>query len=234
MTKVLSESHKRNIGLGVRKSLKENGGRNNHPCYLPHDHPRRIKWIEKSRRKQIGIIPTKKTRTKMSISHTGHLTRQKTRDAIGKANSGHEVSPNQIKKQKESLEVWFQSREGQKWRKDQSKRRTKQVFPKKDSLPERILQKSLIKLGIRFEKHIPVIGQPDLFIQPNLCIFADGDYWHSPEERPIQKLKDKKISYSLKKRGYRVIRLREFDIHENPTLCVEKIIKEIEKLKIKK
>ena len=52
-------------------------------------------------------------------------------------------------------------------------------MPLKDTKPERILQKLLKTKKIPFIKHKPILGQPDIFIKPNICIFVDGDYWHA-------------------------------------------------------
>lgn len=42
----------------------------------------------------------------------------------------------------------------------------------------------------------------------NLCIYADGNYWHS---KPEVKKRDAKISKSLKEKGYKVLRLKSKD-----------------------
>jgi len=121
------------------------------------------------------------------------------------------------------------------------KNRLHQVFPAKDTNIEKILQKGLRKKGIKFEKHKPILGQPDLFIKPNICIFADGDYWHgwlylqgrdfSGKKQFNNKYfqhtikKDKKITLQLKELGYNILRFWEHEINENPEKCLQKIIK---------
>ena len=119
------------------------------------------------------------------------------------------------------------------------KNRLHQVFPAKDTNIEKILQKGLRKKGIKFEKHKPILGQPDLFIKPNICIFADGDYWHgwlylqgqdfsgkkqfnNEHFQHIIK-KDKKITLQLKELGYNILRFWEYEINENPKKCLQKI-----------
>jgi len=214
------------IGEGVTKTWVRGGKKNNHPCYLPQKHPLRLRWVQKSRAKQLGIKPTAETRKKQSNAQMGHPTPQKTRDSIGKANLGHPVLSQTMEKILKKQEEWKKTKKFQKWRKDQSARRLTQIFPKKDSLPEKILQKALTIVGINYEKHKKLVGQPDIFIKPNICVFADGDYWHSPKK---QKERDKFVNNTLKRGGYCVIRLTEFDIKENPTFCVEQIIKKIKK-----
>ena len=59
-----------------------------------------------------------------------------------------------------------------------TERRRHQIFPQKDTFPEVYVQKLLVDAKIEFEKHVPLMGQPDIFIKPNFLIFSDGDYWH--------------------------------------------------------
>ena len=46
-------------------------------------------------------------------------------------------------------------------------------LPIKDTSIEIALQKALKERGIKFETHKTIFGQPDIFIKPNICIFAD-------------------------------------------------------------
>lgn len=114
-------------------------------------------------------------------------------------------------------------------------KRLNQVIPKRDSNPELILQGKLRELGIEFDTHIPIYGQPDIFIAPNICIFVDGDYWHGNPKfydmnsklcggKSAQQIwdKDKNITHTLEEMGMKVIRIWESDIIEN----IEKIIRD--------
>jgi len=60
--------------------------------------------------------------------------------------------------------------------------------------------------NIKYEKQLPLEGITivDFFIEPNVCLYADGNYWHGLE---IVKKRDKQIDAKLEKYGYRVIRL---------------------------
>jgi len=104
------------------------------------------------------------------------------------------------------------------------KARLKQIIPIKDTLPERILQKTLDDLNIKYNKHKAIIGQPDLFIEPNICIFADGDYWHNI---PDQTTKDVMINTTLTKQGYKVLRFWEHNIKNDIETCKNKILEVI-------
>lgn len=98
--------------------------------------------------------------------------------------------------------------------------RLKQVFPFKDTSIEKAMQKALIKQDITFRTHEPIIGQPDIFIEPNICIFCDGDYWHNRED---YKKRDKYVNQKLKEKGYIILRFWEHQINRNIDGCLELI-----------
>src|SRR3990167_2086670 len=95
--------------------------------------------------------------------------------------------------------------------------RLKQIFPHKDTSIEVKLQSWLKEQNIEFEKHYPILGQPDIFIKPNMAIFADGCYWHKCPECGFGELRqrDKEVTEGLQKQGYTVIRLWEHEINKN-------------------
>ena len=130
------------------------------------------------------------------------------------------------------------------------KARLHQVFPVKDTKPEKDLQKILNDIGIPFEKHKPILGQPDIFIEPNICIFLDGDYWHANPKDFVNKGKlypgfkkddhiignlsakdrwarDKNISQRLRKKGYNVIRFWQSELENYREKCLQKIYSSI-------
>jgi len=95
------------------------------------------------------------------------------------------------------------------YKEQQRQFRLHQVFPTKDSKPERILQKAFRLRGIKFEKHKAILGQPDLFIKPNICIFVDGVYWHS---KPKQVEYDRRVNMKLSGDGYQVYRVTDKEV----------------------
>ena len=124
--------------------------------------------------------------------------------------------------------------------------RAKQVLPVKDTKPEKDLQKILNDKGIEFEKHKPILGQPDIFIEPNICIFVDGDYWHAnpndfthkgklhPRFKPGDHIvgnlsakdkwaKDKSVTQRLKKKGYKVMRFWHSELENYQEKCLQKL-----------
>jgi G:T-mismatch repair DNA endonuclease (very short patch repair protein) len=90
----------------------------------------------------------------------------------------------------------------------------------KDTSIELKLQKILTEHGIKFEKHVSMEGHPDIFIKPNICIFADGDYFHN---LPGRKERDAAVTATLTDKGYRVLRFCEHDINSNINSCFNTI-----------
>lgn len=76
----------------------------------------------------------------------------------------------------------------------------------KDTDIELMLKQWLIENNIPFEeqKIIHNIAVVDFFINPNICLFADGDYWHN---LPGRKERDLEQNEKLNQIGYKVIRL---------------------------
>ena len=73
------------------------------------------------------------------------------------------------------------------------------------------LQELLTGMGIEFVTQKPIIGVTiaDIFISPNVAIFADGAYWH------LDKLRDEEKTNKLKKHHYVVLRLEEEEINKD-------------------
>lgn len=94
-----------------------------------------------------------------------------------------------------------------------------------NTLPERMMQQCLKLKGIEFTVNKKLFGRPDIFIEPNICIFIDGCYWHFcpicyknkiPNERQQQGLlRDSIVNDRLDKMGYIVIRIWQHDIIDN-------------------
>jgi G:T-mismatch repair DNA endonuclease (very short patch repair protein) len=113
--------------------------------------------------------------------------------------------------------------------------RLKQIFPKLNTNIERILFDILKKLEINAKKQIPIlrICQSDAFIEPNIVLFADGDYWHcNPKFYPKPKtqaqikniIKDKVQNNRLIKNGFIVKRFWEHDLINNRDKCEREIL----------
>lgn len=107
---------------------------------------------------------------------------------------------------------------------------------KSNTKPERFLKSILSVNGINYESQKPIIGKPDIFIQPNICIFEDGCYYHGCEEHLNEKellskipqegiRRDQLVTKELKKQGYKVVRIWEHEVYEDIHKCLKKMIK---------
>ncbi len=94
---------------------------------------------------------------------------------------------------------------------------------KKGTIIELLLEKELADRFIKFAGQVSIPTAhtvPDIFIEPNIVIYADGDYWHGiPKQRRIDKLQTKRL-IAL---GYKVYRFPEYEIKKSPKMCINKI-----------
>jgi len=101
--------------------------------------------------------------------------------------------------------------------------RSNQVLPMKDSSIEVKLQEILQLYDIPFNKHKSFkmndgsYHQVDLFIEPSICIEADGIHWHN---FPHGTERDRVVNESLTQSGYIVLRFWEHEINSNIELCL--------------
>jgi G:T-mismatch repair DNA endonuclease (very short patch repair protein) len=100
--------------------------------------------------------------------------------------------------------------------------------------------------NVKFETHKAILGQPDIFIKPNFCIFVDGDRFHANPKKYSDEIiiwneyhrkgrniraqtakmireKDKRITDNLKKDGFKVIRFWQSELEEETEKCLKKI-----------
>lgn len=143
----------------------------------------------------------------------GHKVSKKIRRKIGEANKEHIVTEKTRKKVSMKIkDLW----KDEAYRKNYIERRANQVFPVKDSLIEVKIQNFLKKLGIEFFTHqymkIKHGYQCDILIPAmNLVIECDGNYWH---KYPVGLEKDHIRTKELIEKGFKVLRLWEFEINE--------------------
>ena len=103
-------------------------------------------------------------------------------------------------------------------------KRAMQKLPLRSTSIEIKLWEELERRNIKFKKNYSILfGRtiPDAFIEPNICLYADGDYWHNRLEAID---KDKRINKLLLKHNYMVYRFWEHEINNNVSNCVDKII----------
>jgi len=206
-------------------------------------------WTPKRRKEasenQTGKKLSEATKKKLSIINTGKKLSPETLKKMSVGLSGLKRSPQQRKNISEG-------RMGMKFSKEHkeklAKHRLTQKFPKKDTKLEIAAQKILRENDVKFTDHKAILGQPDIFIEPNFCIFMDGDYFHGNPDmyeddyviwkaydkgnihRPkvtakSKREKDHKINLKLKSQGYRVMRTYETPFYENPKKWLNEVKK---------
>jgi len=114
-----------------------------------------------------------------------------------------------------------------------------------DTKPELIIEKELKKRKIYFSRNSKnIFGKPDfIFRRKKIVLFVDSDFWHchptrfiKPKsnleywEKKIERniMRDKLVNRTLKKEGWRVIRVWEYDIKKNLDKTINKITKKLE------
>jgi G:T-mismatch repair DNA endonuclease (very short patch repair protein) len=123
--------------------------------------------------------------------------------------------------------------------------RRHQKFPKAFSKPERFAESILRTNGVNCTmQKMEILGRPDIFIEPNICIFIDGDYVHGNPAKHKQNdkvcfgriakdiwEKDLRITNQIISDGYKVIRIWTSEFYKNRKVYPEKIISLAEYLK---
>ena len=87
---------------------------------------------------------------------------------------------------------------------------------------ELALQRGLKNEDIGFEtqKNMFDITKADVFIPPNVCVFADGNHWH---HYPRGSIRDLLITMKLEQKGQKVLRFWGSEIKNNLDYCVNQI-----------
>lgn len=92
-----------------------------------------------------------------------------------------------------------------------------------------------------WRRHEPVFGKPDfVFRMAHIAVFVDGCFWHGcPKHATLpaarrkfwlrkfadNKARDRRVSVTLRKQGWRVIRVWEHDLKSKPSRVVRKVLK---------
>lgn len=113
-------------------------------------------------------------------------------------------------------------------RRNRVEKRSHRVLPSKDTQIELSLQNRLKQEGIEIDRHKLFkirnsYHRVDIFIEPNLCIEADGEFWHTRiihSKGGIPLKRDYIIDYELERQGCKVIRFPGNDIKNNLDWCI--------------
>lgn len=115
----------------------------------------------------------------------------------------------------------------------------------RDTWPERIVRSGLHRRGYRFRKHVRDLpGTPDIvFRSLQVAVFVDGDFWHgyqfddwSSKLSPHWRAKiarniarDRRNFAALRGAGWKVLRVWEHSVRDDPLRVVERISRELER-----
>jgi len=256
-------------GISLSKEHRKNISQGNKGKKIPRDV--RMKISEKNR----GKKRSEEAKKKMSVAKKGKPSPMKGKTGVYSEETLKKMSLKKILHYKrnpealEKLKLTSFRKGNQSWNKGKTgvyseevlqkirRARAKQVFPLKDTKPEKHLQSLLRDKKIKFETHrnfvkkgTRIYGQPDIFIKPNICIFVDGDYWHcNPNDYVYRKklipgfksndqitgkkyakekwAKDKGVNDKLKKGNYTVLRFWQSELESDPEKCIKKFLKTI-------
>lgn len=128
-----------------------------------------------------------------------------------------------------------------------SKRKRSEVMSlirSKNTKPEIALRKlvsaAFYPKGFRYRIHYrKALGSPDIaFVAKKIAVFVDGAFWHGyrfskvgtrlPKKYWLPKIlsnmrRDRRVNSSLRKQGWKVIRIWEHDVWKRPEKVIQKI-----------
>lgn len=108
----------------------------------------------------------------------------------------------------------------------------------RNTAPEVALRRALHAAGVRgWRLHRPLPGKPDLvFGRARVCVFVDGAFWHGHpdyyrgqsgefwnEKIAGNRARDERVNRELAELGWSVVRLWDFEIETDATVCVAKV-----------
>ena len=110
---------------------------------------------------------------------------------------------------------------------------------------ERLIRLELHKRGLRFRKHVKGLpGKPDIvFPAARVAVFLDGDYWHGyrfpawqdslssfwEDKIGATRQRDQRNFRSLRRQGWRVLRIWEHEIEKDLDGIVNRIVSAVKR-----
>lgn len=116
----------------------------------------------------------------------------------------------------------------------------------KNTKPELLMFSLLEEAGIKFEKHYPIIGKPDIaFPECKVAVFIDGEFWHGKDFKRLKKTispfwvkkigdnvrRDRKTVRELRKEGWHILHMWDKRIVRHPKQSLQRIIRFLERVK---
>ncbi|RJP53692.1 MAG: very short patch repair endonuclease [Anaerolineaceae bacterium] len=128
----------------------------------------------------------------------------------------------------------------------EQRRKNMQHIRSTGTLPERMIMAELRRLNIYFASNVSAIeGKPDIvFRRKKVLVFIDSDFWHGHPTRckmPKSNVtywkkkiarnsnRDRQVTLSLRQKGWKVIRLWEYDITHGFAKSIKRILNAIGK-----
>lgn len=114
------------------------------------------------------------------------------------------------------------------------------------TLPERMVARELRRCKIYFALNVKTItGKPDfVFRKKKMVVFVDSDFWHGHPKRFVMpktkqdywqekirgnKTRDRFVTAALKREGWRVVRVWEWDVKKHLGVVIKKILTRLNK-----
>lgn len=109
------------------------------------------------------------------------------------------------------------------------------------SAMERLLEKALLAVGIKFKKHLSIIGKPDFVLERDkIAIFCDSEFWHGYNWNKtkseikvripfwIKKIegnikRDQEVNIKLQLQGWKVLRFWGHEIRNDLDNCILRV-----------
>lgn len=185
--------------------------------------------IEKIKQARKHQIITEESKTKRSITLKGRIPWNKnlknchseeTRLKISSKMKKIRLKSNPMKDRKPSVEHRNKISASLKGKpKSIEHARNVSVSYNKKHLPkaEKIMMNALIRNNIKFIHQAKLFGIPDFFIEPNICVFIDGEYWH---RLPRSLERDPIVNKTLETQGYTVLRFWENEVKKDVKKCI--------------
>jgi DNA mismatch endonuclease, patch repair protein len=127
----------------------------------------------------------------------------------------------------------------------EQRRKNMQNIRSVGTIPERLVMRELKRRGVYFASNVRTLpGKPDIvFRRKKIAVFIDSDFWHGHKTRFIMpqdnvtywrqkiernKNRDKEVSKALRKKGWKILRIWEYDVKKKFNKSIDKILKALE------
>ncbi len=151
-----------------------------------------------------------------------------------------QLSRSRLGKYREAENPFFGRHHSEETKKRMKEKWKGRAFPEKDNRLELKFQQELVNINLQSKKHAKVLGRPDIFIEPNICIFIDGCYWHgcpckfdqaqTGQHATYIKSRmqhDLEVNKKLSDNGFVVLRFWEHEINEEPSKFMQRLASSI-------